>query len=181
MVCNRCKMVVEGLFEELEIKDFKVNLGTVILHDVEGVDVRLEQLRTKLDDLGFELIDDKKSKLIEAIKNTIVSKIHHGTITDHQLNWSSIISEEVRYEYKYLSQLFSSVAGISIEQYIILQKIEKVKELIVYDELSLSEISWKLNYSSIANLSNQFKKVTGMRPKEFKSLGEKNRTALDKV
>ena len=181
MVCNRCKMAVEDLFEELGFQDYTVRIGTVILSD-EHVDAdSLEQIGIKLLSLGFELIDDKKSKLMEAIKITVVSKIFHGTLTDYQLNWSSLITEEIPYDYKYLSQLFSSVEGITIEQYIILQKIEKVKELIVYNEHSLSEIAWKLNYSSVAHLSNQFKKVTGMRPKEFKRLGNKTRTPLDKV
>ena len=174
-------MVVEDLFKELEFQDYTISMGTVDLPDEQVGTIRLEKLRTRLYELGFELIDDKKSKLIEAIKNSIISKIHHGTDTDQQLNWSEIIAAEVQQEYKYLSQLFSSVEGVTIEHYIILQKIEKVKELIVYDELSLSEIAWKLNYSSVAHLSNQFKKMTGMRPKEFKGLSNKIRTPLDEV
>lgn len=181
MVCYRCIMAVEDLFKVLGFKNYIVSMGTVRLPEENMEPDKLEQIRARLSNLGFELIDDKKTKLIEAIKNTIVKKIHHDSITDLQLNWSTIITEEVRNDYRYLSHLFSSVEGITIEQYIILQKIEKVKELIVYDELSLSEIAWKLNYSSVAHLSNQFKKVTGMRPKEFKNLGNEFRTPLDKV
>lgn len=181
MVCHRCIRAVEDLLKELGFRNYIVTMGTVRIPEEQLEAERIEQVRTRLSDLGFELIDDKKTRLIEAIKNTIVKRIHHESITDLQMNWSTIISEEVGSDYRYLSHLFSSVTGITIEQFIILHKIEKVKELIVYDELSLSEIAWKLNYSSVAHLSSQFKKVTGMRPMEFKNLGNRSRTPLDQV
>jgi len=181
MVCNRCKMAVQGLFEELGFQDYTVRIGTVTLSDEQLDGDSLVQIEMELHNFGFELIDDKKNKLIEAIKNIVVSKIHHGTLTDYQQNWSNLITDEIPYDYKYLSQLFTSIEGISIVQFTILQKIEKVKELMTYNELSLSEIAWELNYSSAAHLSNQFKNVTGMRPKDFKNLGNISRTPLDEV
>ncbi len=181
MVCNRCIMAVESLFKDLGFTDYKVAMGTVSL-DVEGLDKKtLDQIRDNLRKLGFELLDDKKSQLIEAIKNTVVKIIHQGNLADQKINWSDIIAKEVKQDYKYLSQLFSAVEGITLEHYIILQKIEKVKELIVYNELTISEITWKLGYSSVAHLSNQFHKVTGMRPKTFKLLGVPHRKPLDEV
>jgi AraC-like DNA-binding protein len=181
MVCNRCILAVNNTFEELGFKNFTVSMGTVEIEENRlSIEIK-EKLNEKLIDLGFELIDDRKSKLIEEIKNLIINMIHNEDLSDQVINWSNIISQALHYEYKYISRLFSSVQGITIEQFIILQKIEKVKEMITYDELTLSEIAWRLGYSSVAHLSNQFKKVTGMPPKEFKHIGAKLRTALDKV
>lgn len=181
MVCNRCIAAVEQVFEELKLKDVRVSMGVATIEEKQLTATKEAQLKAKLTALGFELIDDKKSKLIESIKNIIIKKIHHEDLSEQNLAWSGIISKELNYEYKYLSRLFSSVEGITIEQYIILQKTEKVKELIVYDELTLSEIAWKLGYSSVAHLSNQFKKVTGMPPKDFKRIGTQRRKPLDEV
>ena len=181
MVCNRCITAVENLFAELGYKDFKVSLGLVDLKENQISIDKKEQLNTKLLNLGFELIDDQKSKMIESIKNLVINKIHYDDLTEQSFTWSDIISKNLHYEYKYLSRLFSSVEGITIEQHIILQKIEKVKEMMVYDELTLSEIAWKLGYSSVAHLSNQFKKVTGMPPRDFKLIGAQRRKPLDKV
>jgi len=181
MVCNRCITAVENLFAELGFKGFKVSLGLVDLEENQISIDKKEQLKTKLIDLGFEIISDKNSKMIESIKNLIIKKVHYDDLSEQNFTWSSIISKELHYDYKYLSRLFSSVEGITIEQYIILQKIEKVKEMIVYDELTLSEIAWKLGYSSVAHLSNQFKKVTGMSSRDFKLIGTQRRKPLDKV
>jgi AraC-like DNA-binding protein len=152
-------------------------MGMVEIEEDQLSIEKKEQLNRKLIELGFELIDDKKGKLIEAVKNLVINKIHHDDLSDQAVNWSDIISRELHYEYKYISRLFSSVQGM----FIILQKIEKVKEMIIYDELTLSEIAWRLGYSSVAHLSTQFKKVTGMAPREFKPIGARFRKSLDKV
>lgn len=181
MVCNRCITAVENVFSKLDYQNFKVSMGLVELEENQISGDRKELLKTKLNNLGFELIDDKKSRLIESIKNLIIEKIHHDDLVNNTFVWSNIISDTLHYEYKYLSRLFSSVEGITIEQFIILQKIEKAKELIAYDELTLSEIAWKLGYSSVAHLSNQFKKITGMSSRDFKQIGIHRRKPLDKV
>ncbi len=181
MVCNRCIMAVSNTFKEVGFKDYTVSMGMVEIEEDQLSTEKKGHLNEKLVDLGFELIDDKRSKLIEAVKSLIINKIHSEDLSDQGINWSEIISRTLHYEYKYISRLFSSVQGITIEQFIILQKIEKVKEMILYDELTLSEIAWRLGYSSVAHLSNQFKKVTGMAPREFKPIGAKFRKSLDKV
>ncbi|NOZ48119.1 MAG: helix-turn-helix transcriptional regulator [Chlorobi bacterium] len=180
MVCPRCIKVVSEELEKLEIKIKNIKLGEV---DVVGeIDKKkLETLQQVLQENGFELIDDRKSRLIESVKNIVIETIHYDDLSEKNIIWSELISKELNFEYKYLSQLFSSVEGITIEHYIILQKIEKAKELIVYNEFTLSEIAWKLGYSSVAHLSNQFKKITGMTPKNFKQLGKNKRKSLDKV
>jgi AraC-like DNA-binding protein len=133
--------------------------------------------------LGFERIDDKKARIIEAIKNKIIQMIHHSDNVELKVNWSNLLSEELKYEYNYLSSLFSSVQGITLEQYIIRQKVEKVKEYLFYDEFNLSEIADRLGYSSVSHLSAQFKKITGFTPSEMKkSRGvDNNRKPIDSV
>ena len=140
----------------------------------------MEKLKKQLLDYGFELIDDTKSRIIERIKNTIVSLIHHNTV-DLKVNYSQYIESQLNKDYSYLSSLFSEVEGTTIEKYIIHQKIEKVKELLVYDELTLSEIAYKMGYGSVAYLSSQFKKVTGLTPSHFKQVKENKRKPLDEV
>ena len=130
--------------------------------------------------LGFELIDDKKSRIIEKIKNIIIELVHHQN-NDAKTNLSDVLSSQLHHDYNYLSNLFSEIEGTTIEKYFIAQKIEKVKELLVYDELSLSEIAFRLNYSSVAYLSNQFKKVTGLTPSYYKQIRDDKRKPLDKV
>jgi AraC-like DNA-binding protein len=180
MVCNRCIKVV---YEELEKTGYEIStiqLGKVELSN--NVDeVELGKIKSLLNKHGFELIDDKKSLLIEATKTLIIKKIHYEDLSGQNIIWSELISNHVYYEYKYVSRLFSAIEGITIEQYIILQKIEKVKELIVYNTLSLTEIAWKMGYSNIAHLSSQFKRLTGMTPKGFKEIGINHRKSLDKV
>lgn len=183
MVCNRCVMVVKQELEKQGLHPHKVSLGEVVIEENELSEDQQHILDDSLINLGFERIDDRKARLIESIKNKVINIIHHSDKIDMKVNWSSLLSEEVHYEYNYLSNLFSSVEGITLEQYIIRQKIEKVKELLFYDELNLSEIADRLGYSSVAHLSGQFKKVTGFTPSELKKSRDidQNRKPLDSV
>jgi AraC family transcriptional regulator len=183
MVCDRCKTAVRQELEKLGLKPEKIALGEVMISDeLIASDVQ-KQLDNALLNLGFERIDDRKARLIESIKNKVIEMIHYGDAANRKFNWSDILSDTLHYEYNYLSNLFSSVEGITLEQYIIRQKIEKVKELLFYDELNLSEIANKLGYSSVAHLSAQFKKVTGFTPSELKRSREINHTrkSLDNI
>jgi AraC family transcriptional regulator len=179
MVCNRCILVVKQELNKLNIEYGAVTLGEadIITHLTKE---RLNKLGNNLAELGFELLDDSKQQLIEKIKNLVIRYIHHGEEENNQ-NYSVILSHTLHKDYSYLSSLFSEVEGITIEKYIINQKIEKVKELIIYDELSLSEIAFKLHYSSVAHLSNQFKKITGLTPTHFKKVGRNKRKPIDKI
>lgn len=179
MVCNRCISVVKNEFTKLGLEPESIIMGEVTLPKDISSDQRLV-IEEALRGHGFELIDDKKSTTIEKIKTVIIEQIHH--VNDRmKVNYSTLIATSLGKDYSYLSNLFSEVEGITIEQYIILQKIEKVKELLVYDELSLSQIADELGYSSVAHLSNQFKKVTGLTPSHFKSVKENKRVSLDSV
>ncbi|MBA3648729.1 MAG: helix-turn-helix transcriptional regulator [Chitinophagales bacterium] len=179
MVCNRCKMVVKS-----ELIKFGLHPASVELGEVEVAEEVDSQSKSELNEIlvpfGFELIDDRKSRIIEKIKTTIVELVHYS---DQQLktNLSRYLSQTLQHDYTYLSNLFSQVTGITIEKYFISQKIEKVKELLIYDELSINEISEKLNYSSAAYLSAQFKTGTGMTPSQFKKLKNKTRSTLDTI
>lgn len=166
---------------DLGYANFQIGMGWVTLKDEELEGGQKQTLMERLKQLGFELIDDRKSRIIEAIKNLIIQKVQHENLDRQRFNWSDLIADALHYEYKYLSALFSSVEGVTIEHYIILQKVEKAKELIVYDEMSLSEIADRLGYSSVAHLSNQFKKTTGMPPGKFRELGLERRKPLDLV
>ena len=179
MVCNRCILVVQQELQKLGIDNCKVTLGEIET-GAEILKGKLEQLQQNLGALGFELLDNSKKQVIEKIKNIIIQRVHHSQEED-QHNFSEILSKALHKDYTYLSRLFSEVEGITIEKYLINQKIEKVKELIIYDELSLSEIAYKLGYSSVAHLSNQFKKVTGLTPSHFKQVGQNKRKPLDKI
>lgn len=179
MVCNRCIMVVQNELDKLGIVSENVRLGEVTL-EKELSEAQKKALDQNLVALGFELIDDKKSLLIERIKNIIIEQVHHQD-SDSKQNLSDVLSKELRHDYNYLSNLFSEVEGTTIEKYLIAQKIEKVKELLIYDELSLSEIAFRMHYSSVAYLSNQFKKVTGLTPSQFKQVKEDKRKPLDQV
>ena len=183
MVCDRCKMVVSQELEKLGLHPLKVTLGEVTLQEESLSEEIQNRLDNSLVNLGFERIDDRKARLIEAIKSKIIEMIHYSGRIDRKFNWSDVLSEEMHYEYNYLSNLFSSVEGITLEQYIIRQKIERVKELLFYDELNLSEISDKLGYSSVAHLSAQFKKITGLTPSQMKNSREidQNRKSLDNL
>ena len=168
MVCNRCIAAVRQEVDRLGLHAESVTLGEVIIRE-DGIS---EEIQNRLDsallELGFERIDDRKARLVEAIKSKVIQMIHHSDQVDRKFNWSVVLADELHYEYNYLSNLFSGLEGITLEQYIIRQKIERVKELLFYDELSLSEIANKLAYSSVAHLSAQFKKITGMTPSELK-------------
>jgi AraC-like DNA-binding protein len=167
MVCQRCIVAVQQELNKHGIEPISVTLGEVDLREPLS-DEQLNQLDVGLNALGFERIDGRKARLIEAVKNKIIQLIHHSKEIDRKHNWSTVLAEHVHYEYNYLSNLFSSVEGITLEQYIIRQKIEKAKELLFYDELNLSQIADQLGYSSVAHLSAQFKKVTGMTPSALK-------------
>jgi AraC-like DNA-binding protein len=179
MVCIRCQMVVKSELEKLGFQYFDVKIGEAnIIGDIASE--KMEQLDFALRKSGLELMDNKKSILVEKIKNAIIDLVHY---TDEQIkvNLSDYLSENLKYDYTYLANLFSEVKGITIEKYYLTHKIEKVKELIVYDELNLSEIAYKMNYSSVSHLSNQFKKYTGLTPSHFKLLKNKRRGTLEDV
>ena len=176
MVCIRCRMVVKTELEKLGLHYLTVELGEVeIMENISPE--QLELLSVALSKTGLELMDDKKSILVEKIKTIIIEQIHY---TDDiiKINLSDYLSERLNHNYTYLSNLFSEVKGITIEQFYLTHKIEKVKELLVYDELNLTEIAFKLHYSSVAHLSSQFKKMTGLTPSHFKNLKNKNSTIL---
>ena len=179
MVCDRCIMVVQNELEKLGLDAKNIKLGEVILSK-EITSLEKENLSKTLEPLGFEVIDDKKGRIIEKIKNIIIDLVHHQD-SDVKTNLSDVLSDKLHHDYNYLSNMFSEVEGTTIEKYFIAQKVEKVKEVLVYDELSLSEIANRLNYSSVAYLSNQFKKVTGLTPSHFKQIKEDKRKPLDKV
>jgi AraC-like DNA-binding protein len=177
MASHRCKMMVKEELKKLNIHYVIVDLGMVeILEDIN--DEQRQELKINLKKSGLELLDDSRSILVESIKVVIIEMIHY--IEDEpKINFSDYISEKLGFDYTYLANVFSEVKGITIQQYIILNKIERVKELILYDELSLSEIAYKMHYSSTAHLSNQFKKVTGLRPAYYKEIATKRRKNLE--
>lgn len=179
MVCNRCILVVQNELDKLGIEANSIKLGEITLKKDLTIKERKE-LENALEPLGFQVIDDKKSRMIEKIKNVIIDLVHHRD-NDIKTNLSDVLSNALHNDYNYLSNLFSDIEGTTIEKYFIAQKVEKIKELLVYDELSLSEIADRLNYSSVAYLSNQFKKVTGLTPSHFKQIREDKRKPLDKI
>lgn len=179
MVCSRCIMVVQDVFKKLEHEAISVNLGEVELKK-ELKTAEKETLNQTLKSLGFELIDDKNSRMIEQIKTSIIEIVHQRN-SELKTNLSDYLSHQLQHDYSSLSNLFSVVEGTTIEKYFISQKIEKVKELLIYDELSLSEIAFQLNYSSVAYLSNQFKRVTGLTPTYYKNMEARKRKPLDEV
>jgi len=176
MVCIRCKMVVKSELEKLGLHYISVDLGEAEIKEEISAE-QLASLSIALKKTGLELIQDKRNILVERIKTIIIEMVHY---TDDQIktNLSDYLSEKLNYNYTYLANLFSAVKGTTIEQFYLAHKIEKVKELLVYDELNLSEIAWKLHYSSVAHLSNQFKKMTGLTPTHFKNLKYKRRHPL---
>lgn len=180
MVCHRCKMVVKAELEKLNLHPVSIALGEVVIEEKELPRAQQEKLSDALKAVGFELIDDRRSKLIEEIKTFIINTIHYGEEQPRK-NYSELVAQHLHHNYSYLSNLFSAVEGITIEQYIINQKIEKVKELLIYNEWSLAQIAVQLDYSSTAHLSAQFKKVTGVTPSEFKKRGIQSRKSLDEV
>ncbi len=179
MVCIRCKMVVKSEFEKLGLHYVNVELGeATIKEDITPQQLKL--LSKNLKKTGLLLMDDKKSILVEKIKLIIIELVHY-TEDQIKVNLSDFISEKLNFDYSYLSNLFTEVKGTTIENYYLAHKIERVKELIVYDELNLSEIAYKMHYSSVAHLSNQFKKITGLTPSHFKNLKHKRRRSLGEL
>jgi AraC-like DNA-binding protein len=179
MVSARCKMAVKEELKKLGLHFIVVDLGEVeIMEDISS-DQR-EQLKVALLVSGLELMDDKKAILIEKIKNAIIEVVHHSD-GESNVNFSDFLGEKLSHNYTYLANLFSEVQGTTIEQFMIAHKVERIKELIIYDELNITEIAWKMNYSSVAHLSNQFKKVTGLSPSHFKQLKDKRRNPIEDV
>lgn len=179
MVSLRCKMIVKSELENLGLHYTVVELGEVEIRESMTA-IKQNKLRAALAVSGLELMEDKKSILIEKIKNIVVEMIHYSD-EPPQMNFSDILSKKLKYDYTYLSNLFSEVKGTTIEHYIIAHKIERAKELLIYNELTLTQIASKLHYSSVAHLSNQFKKVTGLTPSFFKSMKHKRLIAHENV
>lgn len=179
MVSARCKAAVKDELKKLGLHFIVVDLGEVeIMEDISIV--QREELKTALLSSGLELMDDKRAVLIEKIKNVIIEMVHH-TGEMIKVNFSDYLSEKLTHDYTYMANLFSEVQGTTIEQFIILHKTERIKELIIYGDLNITEIAWKMNYSSVAHLSNQFKKVTGLTPSHFKKLKMQRRTPLEEI
>jgi len=179
MVCDRCIMAVRSRLDELGLNPVSVQLGEVELAE-EPAPEQTEAIGRSLSRIGFELIDDRRSRIIEKIRNVVVELVHHSDAPP-LLKQSEYIASRLNYDYHYLSKLFSETEGITIEQYIINQKVEKVKELLTYGELNLNEIADKLGYSSVQHLSQQFKKTTGLTATEFKKLKDPGRKPLDQI
>ena len=179
MVSNRCKLAVRDELKKLGLHFIMVDLGVVEI--MEDINLQKRQLlKEGLIDAGFELMDDKKAILIEKIKNIIVQMVHH-TEEPIKVNFSDFLSEKLDHNYTYLANLFSEVQGTTIEHYIISHKIERIKELIIYGEHNVTEIAWKMGYSSVAHLSSQFKKITGLSPSHFKKLKDKRRSPIEEI
>lgn len=179
MVCNRCTAAVKQVFENAGLKPLDVRLGEVDLPKPPNKS-RLDKIGSRMLELGFEILDDQKQKTIEKVKSLLIQKIQTGELEEH-FRISDFLRKKLNKDYSAISRLFSEVEGITVEQYYILQKIEKVKELIVYNEMNLSEISYKLGYSSVAHLSAQFKKITGLTPSHFKNTGRSQRKSIDSL
>ena len=179
MVSIRCKMVVQSELDKLGLEYGAIDLGEVDLKS-EISSEQLNQLKMALSKSGLELMDNRKAVLVEKIKAVIIEMVHYAD-EPIKINFSDFLSDKLNFDYTYLANLFSEATGITIEHYIIRHKIERVKELLIYDELNLTEISYKLNYSSVGHLSNQFKKVTGLTPTFFKQLKTKRLSTLDNV
>jgi len=177
MVSNRCKMAVKEELRKLGLHFILVDLGEVEIMEDISMEQR-EQIKTALLNSGLELMDDKRAVLIEKIKNIITGMIHHPDGLS-KTNFSDLLIKELNHNYTFLASLFSEVQGTTIEQFIIANKIQMIKELIIYGDLNITEIAWKMNYSSVAHLSNQFKKVTGLSPSHFKQLRETRQNPVD--
>jgi AraC-like DNA-binding protein len=179
MVSLRCKLLVKEKLNKLGIEYSSVDLGEVELPE-DITDQQKLQLKLSLAEAGLELMDDRKKILIEKIKAVVVEMVHYGDEFP-TTNFSDYISEKLHYDYTYLANLFSEVKGTTLEHFVVAHKIERVKELLIYDELNLTEIAYKLNYSSVAHLSNQFKKITGLTPSFFKKMKDKRRRSLEDI
>ena len=179
MVSNRCKTAVKECLKKHGPHFIVVELGEVAIMETISPELR-DKLKADLLSVGLELMDDKRAVLIEKIKNVIIEMVHHSDEMI-KVNFSDFLSKKLTHDYTYLANLFSEVQGTTIEQFIISHKVERIKELIIYGELNITEIAWKMNYSSVAHLSNQFKKVTGLSPTHFKQLKDKRRTPIEEI
>lgn len=179
MVSNRCKAAVKEELKKFGLHFIMVDLGVVDIMETISLEKR-QLLKAGLLDIGFELMDDKRAIIIEKIKNIIIQMVHH-TDENMKINFSDFLSEKLEHNYTYLANLFSEVQGTTIEQFIISHKVERIKELIIYGEHNVTEIAWKMGYSSVAHLSSQFKKVTGLSPSHFKQLKDKRRQPLEDI
>lgn len=179
MVSNRCKITVRDELKKLGLHLIVIDLGEIEIRENISTHKRL-LLTQGLYSSGLELIDDKKSILIERIKTIIIQMVHYSDVT-MKINFSDYLSEKLNHNYTYLANLFSENQGITIEQFIISHKIERIKELMIYNELNITQIAWKMNYSSVAHLSSQFKKVTGFSPSYFKQLKTKSRCPIENI
>lgn len=179
MVSNRCKLAVREILKTMQLHFVVIDLGEVdVMEELNAG--QISYLRSELLQSGLELMDDKKSILIEKIKTTIIEMVHHSEDLQ-KTNFSTYLSEKLGYNYTYLANLFSEIQGSTIEHFIILHKVERIKELIFYGELNITEIAYNMNYSSVAHLSSQFKKVTGLSPSHFKQMKDKKRTPIEEV
>ena len=179
MVSTRCKIAVKEVFRNLGLVYSNVELGEVEIAEIL-TDEKLKDLKISLLNIGFELIEDRRAILIERIKNIVIDMVHHSD-KPIKVNFSDYLSEKLKYDYTYMANVFSEVQGISIEQFIISHKVERIKEYIIYDELNMTEIAFKMNYSSVAHLSGQFKKVTGLTPSYFKKLKMKRLEPIENI
>jgi YesN/AraC family two-component response regulator len=179
MVCQRCILTVESILARHQVENSKVVLGEVDLTEPLG-EQKLNDIKSDLKQVGFEVIETRVTKIIEDIKK-LVLKYFEDQESEKKLKLSSFITNQIHYDYSYLSDLFSSIEGITIEQYFIMQRIEKVKELMVYEQLSLTEISYQTGFSSVHHLSTQFKKLTGLSPSHFKKIAVQKRKSIDKL
>ena len=180
MVCDRCIMVVKQQLENSGFRVTEISLGSAKVSP-EPETVQLSAINSSLKLLGFELIDNEKDRMVEQLKKLIIGKIHHSDLADTHINYSDYLSAELNKDYAFLSRLFSEAEDITIEKFIIQQKVEKVKELLQYNELNINEIAWKMGYSSNAHLSAQFKNITGVTPSQYKSSRPVKRKSLDKL
>jgi AraC-like DNA-binding protein len=178
MVCDRCILIVRQQLENLHFKVSEISLGKVELSP-EPTEAQLQDIASALEVLGFELIDKQKDQLVEQIKTKVIELVHYSDLNEINQSLLTLIADALHKEYTYLSRLFSDAEGLTIEKYIIQQKIEKVKELIGYGELNLNEIAYKMGYSSSAHLSTQFKSITGQSPSQYKASDGQNRRPLD--
>ena len=179
MVSTRCKIAVKEELKKLGLHFIFVDLGKVeILENIS--EMQKKKLKTSLLRIGLDLMDNKKTELIERIKSSVIQMVHYSDEAV-KVNFSIYLSEKLNFDYTYLSNLFSEVQGTTLEHFIISHKVERIKELIIYDELNITEIAWKMNYSSVAHLSNQFKKVTGLSPSHFKQLKDKRRSQIEDI
>jgi AraC family transcriptional regulator len=179
MVCDRCILIVRQQLENLDFEVADISLGKVEISQ-EPDEMQLQNIASAFEVLGFELIDKQKDKLVEQIKNKVIELVHYSELSEINQSLMNLIASALHKEYTYLSRLFSDAEGITIEKYIIQQKIEKVKELLEYGELNLNEIALKMGYSSSAHLSTQFKTITGISPRQYKAAGN-NRKPLDQL